>query len=180
MPATRRSARRRPQAKRLIADPNCQITALPQSLVVFSPVGHPMLLLRDLCSAISVELVRHSQHPDENKPRQYQPTADLCNTTNWNHEKNWNVQEAAFNGSSHYDLPVILRWITANIGVHHVHHLACRIPFYRLADVVRDHEILSQHQRLTIWESFHCARLHLWDEKSRKLLSFSAAREVQI
>jgi hypothetical protein len=38
-----------------------------------------MLLLRDLRTAISVELVRHSQHPDGNKPRQYQPTADLCN-----------------------------------------------------------------------------------------------------
>jgi hypothetical protein len=38
-----------------------------------------MLLLWDLVTAIGVELVRHSQHPDGNKPRQYQPTADLCN-----------------------------------------------------------------------------------------------------
>lgn len=79
LPATRRSARRRPQVKRLIADPNRQITAPPQTLVVFSPVGHTMLLLGDLCPAISIELVRHSQHPDGNKPRQEQPTADLCN-----------------------------------------------------------------------------------------------------
>ena len=26
----------------------------------------------------------------------------------------------------------ILRWFTANIGVHHVHHLCSRIPYYRL------------------------------------------------
>jgi hypothetical protein len=36
-------------------------------------------LLQDLVTAICVELVRHSQHPDGNKPRQYQPNADICN-----------------------------------------------------------------------------------------------------
>ncbi|WP_288940145.1 fatty acid desaturase [uncultured Roseovarius sp.] len=98
--------------------------------------------------------------------------------TVWEREEDWNVQEAALNGSSHYDLPGILRWITANIGVHHVHHAASRIPFYRLSDVVRDHDILARSKRITLWESFRCARLHLWDEKSRKLLSFSDARKV--
>ena len=98
--------------------------------------------------------------------------------TLWDHEEDWNVHDAAFNGSSHYDLPVILRWITANIGVHHVHHLACRIPFYRLGEVVRDHDILAQSRRLTLWESFRCARLHLWHEKSRKLVSFSDSRTL--
>ena len=98
--------------------------------------------------------------------------------TFWDHEGDWNVHDAAFNGSSHYDLPGILRWITANIGVHHVHHLASRIPFYRLGEVVRDHDILAQSRRLTLWESFRCARLHLWDENSRKLLSFSDARAL--
>jgi len=98
--------------------------------------------------------------------------------TVWDHEENWNVRDAAFSGSSHYDLPGVLRWITANIGVHHLHHLASRIPFYRLSEVIRDHDILAQSQRLTLWESFRCARLHLWDEKSRTLLSFSEARTV--
>jgi omega-6 fatty acid desaturase (delta-12 desaturase) len=96
--------------------------------------------------------------------------------TVWDHEADWTVQEAAFHGSSHYDLPGILRWITANIGVHHVHHLASRIPFYRLGEVVRDHDFLAQAKRLTLRDSFRCARLHLWDEKSRRLLSFSEAR----
>ena len=36
----------------------------------------------------------------------------------------WNWHEAALHGSSHYDLPGVLRWFTANIGVHHVHHLS--------------------------------------------------------
>jgi fatty acid desaturase len=52
--------------------------------------------------------------------------------TSWSREDEWDITDAALAGSSHYDLPPILRWITGNIGVHHVHHLASRIPFYRL------------------------------------------------
>jgi len=100
--------------------------------------------------------------------------------TVWDHEADWSLQEAALKGSSHYDLPGVLRWITANIGVHHVHHLASRIPFYRLGEVIRDHDILAQSQRLTLWQSFRCARLHLWDEEKRRLLSFSAARSAGV
>ena len=98
--------------------------------------------------------------------------------TSWEHEDDWNVQAAALNGSSHYALPGILRWFTANIGVHHVHHLAARIPFYRLGEVLRDNDALAQSQRLTLRDSLHCARLHLWCEKSRRLLSFSEARAL--
>ena len=57
----------------------------------------------------------------------------------WEDDGNWSLHEAALHGSSHYDLPAILRWFTANIGVHHVHHLCSRIPYYRLPQALRDH-----------------------------------------
>lgn len=98
--------------------------------------------------------------------------------TSWETEGNWDVRTAALSGSSHYALPSWLRWVTGNIGVHHVHHLASRIPFYRLAEVVEDHDLLAQSNRITFWQGFRCARLHLWDEESRKLLSFSEARAL--
>jgi acyl-lipid omega-6 desaturase (Delta-12 desaturase) len=53
--------------------------------------------------------------------------------TSWEHDDAWGLHAAALHGSSHYDLPGILRWFTANIGVHHVHHLCSRIPYYRCA-----------------------------------------------
>ena len=59
--------------------------------------------------------------------------------THWSEGRNWDFQNAALNGSSHYDLPRPLRWITGNIGIHHVHHLAAKVPFYRLPDVLRDY-----------------------------------------
>jgi hypothetical protein len=71
------------------------------------------------------------------------------------------AEEAALHGSSHYDLPGILRWFTANIGVHHVHHLCSRIPYYRPPRVLRDHPELRGVNRFTLLQSFQCVRLVL-------------------
>ena len=68
----------------------------------------------------------------------------------WAQRPDWNLHEAALHGSSHYDLPAVLRWFTANIGVHHVHHLCSRIPYYRLPHVLRDHPELGDVGRLTL------------------------------
>jgi len=97
-------------------------------------------------------------------------------TTQWDTEEDWQVHDAALNGSSHYVLPAVLQWLSANIGIHHVHHLYSRIPFYRLPEVLRDHAELAGRNRMTIRESLANAQLHLWDEQSRRLLSFAQAR----
>jgi omega-6 fatty acid desaturase (delta-12 desaturase) len=86
------------------------------------------------------------------------------------------VHEAALRGSSHYDLPPVLKWFTANIGVHHVHHLSSQIPYYRLTKVLHDHPELRDMGRLTLWNSFKCVRLVLWDEGSRRMISFKELR----
>jgi acyl-lipid omega-6 desaturase (Delta-12 desaturase) len=96
--------------------------------------------------------------------------------TFWAHSEGWNVHEAALYGSSHYDLPIILRWFTANIGMHHVHHLCSRVPFYRLPLTLRRHPELAKVGRLTLRQSFSCVRLVLWDEASRRLISFRELR----
>ena len=98
--------------------------------------------------------------------------------TTWNWAKNWKWAEAALKGSSHYDLPAPLRWMTANIGIHHIHHLSSRIPFYRLATVLRDRPELKDLGRLTIRQSLPCIRLALWDETQQRLISFRDARAV--
>jgi acyl-lipid omega-6 desaturase (Delta-12 desaturase) len=92
--------------------------------------------------------------------------------TFWAKAAAWTLHEGALHGSSHYDLPGILRWFTANIGVHHVHHLCSRIPYYRLARVLRDHPELKGVGRLTLLESLACVPLALWDERNRRLISF--------
>lgn len=97
-------------------------------------------------------------------------------TTHWENTPDWQLHEAALHGSSHYDLPPILRWFSANIGIHHVHHLYARIPFYRLTEVLRDHQDLVECSRMTLVQSFKCASLDLWDTRNKRLISFAAAR----
>ena len=97
--------------------------------------------------------------------------------TYWEESPCWVHRDASLHGSSHYVLPRVLRWFTANIGVHHVHHLNSRIPFYRLPEVLRDHPELGEMGRLTIVDSLGCVRLSLWDEARKRLVSF---REMKL
>ena len=96
--------------------------------------------------------------------------------TRWDAGEDWSFHPAALHGSSHYVLPAALRWLSANVGVHHVHHLAGRIPFYRLPEVLREVPALASMSRVTLRESFRTVRLALWDEKKRRLVSFAEAR----
>jgi acyl-lipid omega-6 desaturase (Delta-12 desaturase) len=95
--------------------------------------------------------------------------------TSWSNDELWSFHEAALHGSSHYHLPGVLRWFTANIGVHHIHHLCSRIPCYRLPDALRDNPQLAAVGRITLLQSLRCVRMALWDEKGQRLISFEEA-----
>jgi omega-6 fatty acid desaturase (delta-12 desaturase) len=101
-------------------------------------------------------------------------------TTYWDRDRDWTLHEAALYGSSHYDLPMPLRWFTANIGVHHIHHLCSRIPYYRLPRVLRDYPELRDIGRLTLPQSLRSVRLTLWDEAQRRLVSFREAGRAAV
>ena len=92
--------------------------------------------------------------------------------TYWEHNTDWSHPDAALHGSSFYDLPAPLMWVTGNIGVHHLHHLSSRIPFYRLSEVLSDYPELRTIGRLTLRESLKCVKLALWDQQSKKMVPF--------
>ena len=94
----------------------------------------------------------------------------------WEHGKDWNFREAAVAGSSFYDLPRPLGWLTADIGIHHVHHLSSRIPNYRLRECLEHLPDLPNVTRLTFLDSFKCLRLALYDEDSGRMVRFGALR----
>ena len=93
----------------------------------------------------------------------------------WTRSARWTLAQAALEGSSHYHLPGIAGWLTANIGVHHVHHLSSRIPFYRLRDVLRDLPELDAG-RLSLGQCLRGPGLALWDEPGGRLISFGELR----
>jgi len=96
--------------------------------------------------------------------------------TYWAGAGDWDFHDAALYGSSHYDLPAVLRWFTVNIGLHQIHHLSSRIPSYRLPAVARNHPQLASIGRITFGESICCAARALWDERQRSLVTFRQAK----
>jgi omega-6 fatty acid desaturase (delta-12 desaturase) len=98
--------------------------------------------------------------------------------THWAKENAWNFHAAALKGSSYFHMPAVMRWFTANIGAHHVHHLCSRIPSYRLDDCLKRYPELQQINRVTLWQSVRCLPLALWDEERHRLVSFRAMKQL--
>jgi omega-6 fatty acid desaturase (delta-12 desaturase) len=97
--------------------------------------------------------------------------------TYWETDTRWSFHDAALAGSSFYDLPRILHWMTGYIGFHHIHHVASRVPNYRLRACFEQNPEFQNVRRLTLWNSVKCAGLALWDEEKRRLVSFRQARQ---
>ena len=97
-------------------------------------------------------------------------------TAYWTRKDDWDSNQAAIAGSSFYDLPRVLHWFTGNIGYHHIHHLASRIPNYRLREAFESSPLLQAAPRLTIWSSLKCAGMKLWDEETAAHGRVSEAR----
>ena len=90
----------------------------------------------------------------------------------WKGDADWDFHEASVLASSHYRLPALLRWFSGNIGIHHLHHLSCRIPNYRLAACLKEISELQRLNRIEFWNSLACFRLALWDETAERLIPF--------
>lgn len=96
----------------------------------------------------------------------------------WDYQDKWSFHEAALLGSSYLALPQPLRWFSGNIGIHHVHHLASSIPFYRLPEVLDAHPGLKTLNRFRVRHTPRAMVLALWDEDSRKLVTFREAKRI--
>jgi omega-6 fatty acid desaturase (delta-12 desaturase) len=90
----------------------------------------------------------------------------------WARNDAWDPMKASLEGSSFYQLPKVLQWITGNIGFHHVHHVSPRIPNYNLQSAWQDVPQLKAIEPLTMRKSLDSLHMNLWDEKKQKLVSF--------
>lgn len=97
--------------------------------------------------------------------------------TYWARNADWDFGAAALEGSSFYKLPKVLQWFSGNIGFHHIHHLAPRVPNYNLE---RCHEAIKavggRVREVTFLQGFKALNLQLWDEATSQLVSFRQAR----
>jgi omega-6 fatty acid desaturase (delta-12 desaturase) len=96
--------------------------------------------------------------------------------TYWQSADGWSYADAALQGSSYLKLPKLLQFFSANIGLHHVHHLSTRIPNYNLQRAHDDNPIFHDVPTLSAWDGFRAVRLKLWDEERGRLVTFAQAR----
>jgi omega-6 fatty acid desaturase (delta-12 desaturase) len=92
--------------------------------------------------------------------------------TYWERRERWSYAAQAFEGSSYYELPGLLRWFTGNIGFHHIHHLSPRIPNYNLKDCHEGNPIFAKVRHITLKASLKSLKCRLWDEEKRRLVGF--------
>jgi acyl-lipid omega-6 desaturase (Delta-12 desaturase) len=146
---------------------NLATTAILAVLVIVFGIGNTLLVVIPiiLIAASAGVWLFYIQHQFEH--------------AHWDRRKGWSFHDAALKGSSHLDLPQPLRWFTGNIGIHHVHHLASRIPFYRLPGVLKAYPALRDLNRFTLAQTWRPLTLTLWDEDQRRLVSFREAARAQ-
>lgn len=85
----------------------------------------------------------------------------------------WTYHDAALGSSSHMKMSWAMRWFLANIGLHHIHHLNPRIPFYRLPEAYKAIPELQAATKTTLlpWDVVRCLRLKVWDPVQQRMLS---------
>lgn len=91
----------------------------------------------------------------------------------WARHDSWDPVVAAIGGSSFLQLPLVLQWLTGNIGFHHVHHLAPRIPNYRLEACHNAHPAFGAARVLGIRAGLRASRYALWDEANGRMSTFA-------
>lgn len=99
--------------------------------------------------------------------------------TYWKPHEDWDYFQAAVLGSSYYQLPPVLNWITGNIGYHHIHHLSPKIPNYELARCYAENEAFQNCNTLSLSDSFKTLGWRLWDEDAQRMVGFARVRELR-
>jgi omega-6 fatty acid desaturase (delta-12 desaturase) len=83
----------------------------------------------------------------------------------------WTYEKAALESSSFMKMGPVMRWFTANIGYHHIHHLNARIPFYRLPEATAGIPELQTPKTTSLHpaEIIRCLRLKVWDVEAQQM-----------
>lgn len=92
--------------------------------------------------------------------------------------KNWNLRDSALKGSTFYDFPQPLSWLTANIGYHHIHTLLPRIPFYRLPQCHKEYAFFHIAPKFGLKDLSTMVSLKLYDEKNEQMITWKEYKQL--
>mgnify|MGYP002350455120 CR=1 FL=1 len=91
--------------------------------------------------------------------------------------EDWTFSKAALESSSYLVMGPVMNFFTANIGLHHVHHLNAAIPYYRLPEAMEKIPELQHPGTSTLKPGDVAAalRLKIWDAEADKMVPFPTA-----
>src|SRR5699024_4102776 len=72
----------------------------------------------------------------------------------------------------------LLQWVTGNIGYHHVHHLAPRVPNYKLEEAHESTPPLQYATTITIKTSLESLKYRLYDPNTKVFVTFKQAKQI--
>jgi omega-6 fatty acid desaturase (delta-12 desaturase) len=95
--------------------------------------------------------------------------------------REWEYTDAALHASTMMVCGPLMRWVTGDIGFHHVHHLNSQIPFYRLEEAMQNVPELQSPTRTSLgWRdvlaSLRCA---LWDPERGRMITWQEVRRAR-
>ncbi|MBL6081886.1 fatty acid desaturase [Belnapia sp. T18] len=96
----------------------------------------------------------------------------------WARHAAWDRVSASLAGSSYLRLPTVLRWLTASLGFHHIHHLAPRIPNYLLEACHDAHPAFATARVVTLREALSAPDHLLWDEETGRMVTLEEADRI--
>jgi omega-6 fatty acid desaturase (delta-12 desaturase) len=96
----------------------------------------------------------------------------------WRRHTDWDYLNSALEGASFYKLPLLLQWFSGNIGFHHLHHLAPRIPNYNLEKCQTENPAFDCVRPLTLRTSLRSLRLRLYDEDRGQMIGYRELKQL--
>ncbi|MBO9151602.1 fatty acid desaturase family protein [Chitinophaga sp. GCM10012297] len=100
----------------------------------------------------------------------------------FNTKEDWCYDEAALLSSSHMVMSPLMAWFTGNIGLHHIHHLNARIPFYRLPEAMNNIPELQAATTTSLrWKDIRaCLKLKVWDPELQRMTGTESIRRKEV
>ncbi len=131
-------------------------------LIAYFTVGLPVLVLVQLPALLLAGVIGvwlfYVQHQFED--------------AYWARRPAWDPMKAALEGSSYYKLPKALQWVTGSIGLHHIHHVQPRVPFYNLQPCQDAVPTFQAVRPLTFRRSLDSLGLRLVDEARHRMVGW--------
>ena len=97
----------------------------------------------------------------------------------WAPKEDWSYVRAGLEGSSYLKLNPVAEWFAGYINYHHIHHLAPKIPNYRLREAHEAVPLFNQVRSLTWIEILKSWRLRLVDEKTHLWSDYPGRRPTE-